>query len=308
MISNGLFMNNKQIGMTAVLIAALMWALEPIFAKLSFDTATFLETSIIRAFVVLLIALGYSLISKTKVLSINKKEFTALFFIAFLGTLFADLLYFYAFLTTSVLNAVLIGHLQPMFIIIISFFVLKSDTLYRLNYIGIVLMMSSAFLVSLKTIENVSSVSFGSIGDMFVLCATITWAITALIMRKYLTHMSASVITFYRFFIASIVFAFLVPFLDFSPISIYQIAVGIIVGIGTICYYEGLKRLKAVQVSGIELSSPLFAAIIGFIILNESVTLLQIIGMCLLFIGVYFISIQEFHIKKLLTKIKNGIK
>jgi drug/metabolite transporter (DMT)-like permease len=300
------YMNNKHIGMLAVFIAALMWALEPIFAKLSFNTATFLETSIIRAFVVLLIALGYSLISKASVLSIKKKEFSALFFIALLGTLFADLLYFYAFLTTSVLNAVLIGHLQPMFIIIISFFVLKSDKLIRLNYIGIILMMASAFLVSLKTFENATSFSFGSIGDIFVLCATITWAITAMIMRKYLIHMSASVITFYRFFIASIIFAFLVPFIDFSPISIYQIVVGITVGIGTICYYEGLKRLKAAQVSGIELSSPLFASIIGFLILRESVTQLQIIGMCLLFIGVYFISAQEFHVKKILIKIKNG--
>jgi drug/metabolite transporter (DMT)-like permease len=301
-------MENKHIGMIAVFIAALMWALEPMFAKLSYETASFLETSIIRAFVVLGFSFSYSMILKKPVLSIHKKEFTVLFFIAILGTLIADLLYFYAFLTTSVLNAVLIGHLQPMFIIILSFFVLKSDSLHPTNYIGIGFMIASGLFVSIKTVDNLAMFSFGSTGDIYVFCATMIWAITALLMRKYLIHMQASVITFYRFFIASIVFACMIPFLKFSTISWYQILVGIVVGIGTICYYEGLKRLKAAQVSGIELSSPVFAAIIGFIILQENVTILQVLGIILLFAGVYFISFHEPTVSSLFSKrkMKNG--
>jgi len=65
------------------------------------------------------------------------------------------------------------------------------------------------------------------------------------------------------------------------------------VGAGTILYYEGLKRIKAVQVSALELSTPFFAALLGFLILGEWVTVMQISGMILLFIGVFFLSKKE---------------
>lgn len=283
-------MNQKQIGIIAVLIAALMWAFEPLFARLSYSNASFIQTSIIRAYVVVLVTALYILLKDKRLFRIEKKKLSALFYIAIVGTLFADLIYFYAFLKTSVLNAVLLGHLQPLFIVILAFFILKQDALHFKNYLGIILMMSSALLVSTKTIENALSLSFGSIGDLLVLCSTIAWATTALAMRKYLTTMAAGVITFYRFFIASIFFTFTIPFIQISSVDIYQIAVGIIVSIGTICYYEGLKRLKAAQVSGIEQAAPVFAAIIGFFIFQEIVTWMQIVGIMFLFIGVFLLS------------------
>jgi len=68
---------------------------------------------------------------------------------------------------------------------------------------------------------------------------------------------------------------------------------GIIVAIGTISYYFGLKRIKAAQVSGLELSAPFFAAILGFLILGEQLTIIQIFGIILLLVGIYYISKKE---------------
>ena len=68
---------------------------------------------------------------------------------------------------------------------------------------------------------------------------------------------------------------------------------GIVAGIGTIFYYEGMKRLKPAQVSALELSTPFFAAIIGFLALGELVSPMQILGIFLLVIGVYLISKKE---------------
>jgi drug/metabolite transporter (DMT)-like permease len=106
--------------------------------------------------------------------------------------------------------------------------------------------------------------------------------------------MNSGIITFYRFLLASI---FLMTYQGFTSIfnitNIYQILVGIVVGIGTILYYEGLKRIKAAQVSGLELSAPFFAAIFGFFILDEALTSIQIIGILLLFIGIFYLSKNE---------------
>ena len=75
--------------------------------------------------------------------------------------------------------------------------------------------------------------------------------------------------------------------------NIHQVLVGLTVGAGTIPYYEGLKRIKAAQVSALELSTPFFAALLGFLILGEWVTVMQISGTVLLFIGVCFLSKKE---------------
>jgi drug/metabolite transporter (DMT)-like permease len=180
-----------------------------------------------------------------------------------------------------------------MFIILFAFFLFHKETLEKHTYVGIGLMILSAFLVSTRTIDNALSLQFGTLGDLLVLVATIFWATTALAMRKYLLQLNAGTITFYRFFIASLIFTGFLPFLNITSVNIYQISVGIIVGIGTICYYEGLKRLKAAEVSGIELAAPVFAAIIGLLFLNEPITSLQIMGIILLFSGVYFITSEN---------------
>ncbi len=290
-------MKQKTIGIIAILGASLMWAIEPIFGKLSYSNSDFLHTSAIRAFFVTLTALIYTFATNKGNLKIDKRQFSTLVYIGIVGTIFADLLYFYAFTKIPVVNAVLIGHMQPIFIIFIAFFILKEDKLTKFDYFGIFLMIMAGLLVTTRTFENLSMLRLGTFGDLLVLLATIAWATTAIAMRKYLKNMNAGVVAFYRFFIASSFFAVYLLYTSSITISnIYQVLVGIVVGIGTILYYEGLKRLKAAQVGALELSTPFFAAILSFFILGETTTFMQIIGITLLFVGVYLLSKHEENI------------
>ena len=287
-------MRQKTIGVLAILGASLMWAIEPIFGKMSYSNSDFLHTSAIRAFFVVLTALIYVFITNKGNLKLNKIQFSTVVYIGIVGTIFADLIYFYAFTKIPVINAVLIGHMQPIFIVIIGYFILKEDKLTKFDYIGIFIMIIAGLFVTTRTYENLSQLKLGTFGDILVLLATIAWATTAIAMRKYLKDMNAGVVTFYRFLTASILFAVYLLFTSSITISnIYQILVGIVVGIGTILYYEGLKRLKTAQVGALELSTPFFAAILSFFILGEVTTIMQILGIVLLFIGVYFLSKKE---------------
>ena len=81
--------------------------------------------------------------------------------------------------------------------------------------------------------------------------------------------------------------------LQFFIANVYQVGVGIIVGLGTILYYESLTRLKAAQTSALELSTPVFATILAFYLLFEVPTIMQIVGIVFLFLGLYFISKKE---------------
>lgn len=287
-------MNRKYLGVFSILLASVMWAIEPVFAKLSYQTADFLQTSAIRAIFAALTGFIYIILTKKAHFKINKQQFSTLVYIAVVGVLFADLMYFFALTQVPVINAVLIGHMQPIFIILIGFLALKQDKLTIFDYIGILFMLLSGALVTTKTLENLLMLNLGSFGDLLVLSATIAWATTAIAMRKYLREMHAGLITVYRFFFAALFFViYLMVTSSISISNIYQVVIGVVAGVGTILYYEGLKRIKAAQVSGIELSTPFFAAILGFFILGETVTAMQIVGIFLLFVGIYCLSKRE---------------
>ena len=287
-------MSVKHVGIVSILFASLMWSVEPVFAKLSYQNSDFLHTSMVRAVFVTLVALIYVMITNKADFRISRKQFPPLLYVAIVGTVFADLMYFFALTQVPVVNAVVIGHLQPVFIVLMGYILLRGDRLNRFDYLGVLFMILSGLLVSTKTVENFMSLKFGSMGDLFVLFATVAWATTTIAARKYLREVNAGVITFYRFLVASVFFTFYLVFFSYVSVSsVYQVLVGVVVGVGTILYYEGLKRIKAAQVSAVELSTPFFAAILGFVVLGEGVTLLQIVGMFLLFVGIYYLSKKE---------------
>lgn len=287
-------MNSKKTGVLAILGASSMWAIEPILAKLAYANSDFLQTSAVRAIFVALVAIVYVLLRGRQNLKITGRQFSQLAYLALAGTIIGDLLYFYALTRVPVLNAVLIGHMQPIFVVLIAFFVLKEDKLTKFDYAGIGTMIVAGILVTSRTPENLSTARLGTAGDIYVLLATIAWATTTIVMRKYLRQLDAGVVTFYRYLVASTVFTgYLLVSSSLAISNIYQILVGLVVGIGTILYYEGLKRIKAAQVGALELSTPFFATLLGYFVLGEGATVMQISGLVLLLAGIYLISKKE---------------
>ena len=288
-------MKNKTVGLITILLASIMWAIEPIFVKLSLETSDFIQTNTIRAIFALLIAFIYILIKrKPKEMKISKKEVAPMIYIALVATLFADFMYVFSLSHVSVVNAVIIGHMQPVFIVLFGIFILKTDKLTYFDYIGILIMILSGILVTTGTLENLMNFKFGTIGDLFVLSAAIAWATTAIVTRKYVKHLNTGVLAFYRFSIAAVVLSiFLIVNNRFFIANYYQVAVGIIIGIGTILYYESLTRIKAAQTSALELSTPVFAAVLAYFMLSEVPTIMQFVGVGLLLLGLYFISRRE---------------
>ncbi|MHC4299182.1 MAG: DMT family transporter [Planctomycetota bacterium] len=287
-------MSPKKTGILAIIGASLMWAIEPIFAKLAYENSGVLQTSAVRAIFVALVAVTYILLRRRRPPKLSVRRLSQLVYVAVAGTIFGDFVYFYALTRVPVLNAVLLAHMQPIFVVLIGLFLLREDKLTKFDYSGIIVMIVAGGLVTTGTLENLSALRLGSAGDVCVLLATAAWATTTIVVRKYLRDMDAGVVTFYRYIVASAVFIGYLSLrssLVFS--SIYQILVGITVGAGTILYYEGLKRIKAAQVCALELTTPFFAALLGYCVLGEGVTLMQILGMLLLFAGVYLLSRKE---------------
>ncbi len=284
-------MGTKTKGVLAIFGASFMWALEPIFAKLAYRGSDFLQTSAILAISVAAIAFVYVLVTNKADFRVNRKQFSVLVYIALAGTVFADLLYLFALGKIPVINAVLIAHLQPIFVVLMGYFVLREDKLGSYDYLGVAVMIAAGLLVTTKTWANFAAMRFGTTGDLIVLLAVVAWSTTGIAMRKYLRELNAGVITFYRFSMAAVVLVGYVSSTGGLVLSnVYQVLVGMVAGVGMILYYESLKRIKAAQVSALELSTLFFATVLGFLVLGESATIMQILGMVFMFVGVYFLS------------------
>lgn len=287
-------LREKTVGMAVVLAASVMWAIEPTLAKLSYQTASHLDTFATRAILSLLTISAYLLIVRREGLRVERKYLPKLIYISLAATLFADLMYIYALTKVAVINAVLIGHMQPIFIVLFGFLFLKEDRITKSDYLGILSMVAAGLLVTSKTLSNLFQMKIGSFGDLYVLLATIAWATTAIVVRKYLRVLNPGIISFYRFLFATIVFVtYMVSTQGIHVTNIYQIILGIVIGTGTILYYEGLRLIKAAQVSALELSTPFFATIFGIAVLREYITPVQFCGFLFLISGMFFLSRRE---------------
>jgi len=286
--------NNKTKGVIVVLGASMMWAVEPILVKLSYASTDVLSTFATRT-IFCLITIAVYLLLTGRNFHVRAKYLPKLVYVSIAATLFADLMYVYALGKVQVINAVMIGHMQPIFIVLIGFVFLKEDRITSFDYLGILFMIIAGILVTSRTLSNLVAMRIGTVGDLYVLLATISWATTAIVARRYLRGLDAAIIAFYRFLFGGIAFVICITFLQGIAINnAYQIVLGVIIGIGTILYYEGIKLIKAAQVSALELSTPFFATILGFFVLEETITMIQFIGIMALFGGIYFLSRKEY--------------
>jgi drug/metabolite transporter (DMT)-like permease len=199
-------------------------------------------------------------------------------------------MFFYGLSQTFAVNATLIAHLQPLFVSVFGAYFLN-ERLDQDDYVGGALILLSALLITSRTLPDLLSLRIGNFGDLMVSVATLSWAIVTVPGKKLTRETSSSVITGLRFLISATIFISALFVLNELVLrSVYQILIGVLVGLGSIFYYESLKRIKANRVALVELSSPFVAAILAWYILGEIVTVMQILGAMILVTGFYMLT------------------
>jgi drug/metabolite transporter (DMT)-like permease len=292
-VMSAMFRERKFKGMIAILGASVMWAIEPILAKLSYQSTDFWNTFATRTFFSLLVIALYVFVTRQRI-KIETRLIPPMIYLSVVSTLVGDLMYIFALTRVPVVNAVILGHMQPIFVVIFGYIVLKQDRITVYDYLGIAFMIIAGIMVTTRTIQNLASFRLGTVGDLYVLIATVAWATTAIVARKYLRGVPAGVIAFYRFGLAGVAYGVYMVIAHTVQISSwFQIALGGVIGVGTILYYQGIRLIKAAQVSALELSTPLFSTCLAYLFLRETISTMQFIGVVLLLGGIYFLSKRE---------------
>ena len=109
--------------------------------KILYTNSDYLHTTAIRAIFIALTALVYIFLTGTGNFKLNKKQFSVLAILALVATVFGELIFLYALTKTSIVNVVVLAHMQPVFIVLFGYFVLKIDKLNKIDYAGMALMI-----------------------------------------------------------------------------------------------------------------------------------------------------------------------
>jgi len=285
-----------------IVIAASLWGvdgivLRPSLYSLPVVLVVFIESSIVA---VLLTPLLFKNISTLKKLSI--KDWLAYAGVALLGGAVGTMaitkaLFYVNFVNLSII--ILLQKLQPVFAISLAAVFLK-EKLHKEFFLWAALAIIGAYLMTFGfTIPDFNAGDKTTIAALFALLAALSFSSSTVLSKRALLNVSFELGTYLRFAITSIIM-FVIIFVSgdaksIQTISSYQVMIFFIIAFTTggpaiFLYYYGLKRITASVASICELAFPLTAVVLEYFVHGNILTLVQWVGVAILFASIIKVS------------------
>jgi len=241
---------------------------------------------------------------------IIKKHIVYFSITSFLGvTIFNTLIYF-AGHTTTAMNLSLIAITFPIFILLFSRILFKEFITIKKG-VGITLVLIGVlFLITKGKLSTLLSISF-NIGDVWMLLASIIFAVYSLFLKNKPKGLSIIALQFSTFILGLI---FLFPLFLWEQTTVHQsflnqttIPAILYVGIfASLCAF--VLWNKAIVVLGpskagmIYYTLPLFSGFLGYLFLHESIRMIHFYSMILIFSGIIVTNHEPKNLKNKLHK------
>jgi len=298
-----------------IILASLCWALDTLFrypllnsGNSAFSLVYWEHLFLVLAYIPLYFKIGPLF---------KKMTLVDFFLFCVLGggaSIFATLCFTQAFATTSPTIIILTQKIQPIFAIIGSYFFLK-ESLGKEFWFWALITMFGVFLLNWSELSWAEASSFNAFlqsGPFQGLVAAFFWAIATVIGKSLRTRYTTFQVSGLRY-LFGFIFAFVAfyglpkvgltwglptsfpeiipPYPDVFWKVILMTSLG--GGISFILYYYGLGKVSASMATLLELSFPLFAAIINWVFLKDRFTLLQLIGGILVLLGPTLLELRR---------------
>ncbi|PEC48966.1 DMT family transporter [Bacillus sp. AFS096315] len=245
------------------------------------------EIALLRGLIGSLFLITYMLIGKKKIswASVKNNAYILLLSSITLGGNWIFL--FQAYKYTTVSNAALSYYFAPVFVLILSPFVLK-EKLSTKKLICIVISIFSMLLVvasgglSTARLEDFIGIGYGLLAAVFYA--------SLMLLNKFIKNMGGLEITLIQLGTAS---SLLIPYvfitegfglLEMSVSSIpFIIILGMVhTGIGFLLFFSGMQKLNGQSIAALSYVDPITSLLISTVFLQEKMTIVQMIGGVLL--------------------------
>ncbi len=281
---------DKKKGLIYVTLFSLAWAIQTIINKIAvnrgIEPLSFSYQTVFGAAVILFL---YIILVRAKDFKeVKIKSLPSLIAVGVLGSGVATILTFYGLKYSTSINYGFLIKSTIIFSILLAFVFLKEKITIKKVALMIVLLLG-AYLISTK-----GQTIYPKAGDLIILAAAFFLSTANVMAKPLLKKYSAELVTFFRTFFGALVILIFVPFIVPKFYLIQDIPLFILRSIFVFLSLFFLnKAIKATNVSYLTMMSMMysvFVVILGYFILNETLSLIQAIGGVLIIVSVILIQ------------------
>ena len=284
---------NKIISYVLLILAVIIWGFSFLSIKVSLVALPPVTLALVTFIIASLVLFLFLKVKKVK-LKFQFKDLPIFLAAGFSGIT----IYFFfennAIKLTTASNASLIVTIVPILTIIGERIVFKTP-LTKIKIFSVIISIIGVYFV-----VDYNTGSSNLIGNLLMIGACISWLVYSLITKPLFKRYSQLEIVFYQTIIGTIGF---IPFIFFEKPNLEALNTTIILNLlflgifcSAICYYFYVYAMKQI---GIGVSSlfinliPIITVIASFFILNERISIIQMIGGALIVFSVYLINLVK---------------
>jgi drug/metabolite transporter (DMT)-like permease len=256
------------------------------FAPLNFSSIRFILASLFLLAVLWI---------RERNLSIRRQDIGRLFLLGFIGNTAYQLLFIHGISQTTAGNSSLILATTPLFVSVLSS-VLHIEKIQQRIWYGVILSFIGIVFISVGAGKTPTIPSENWIGDLLVLIGTICWSTYTVFSKPLLQWYSPLKLTTLTIAMGTPLLVLVsIPSLtqqNWSAVSTqgwlslaYSFCFAI--AIGYTVWYTGVNKIGNARTALYENLVTVIAVVVAWIILSESMTPLQILGMALVFFSLY---------------------
>jgi drug/metabolite transporter (DMT)-like permease len=292
-------------GFLLLVFAVLFWGTSAPIGKYlivsRFDTLILAQTRTSLTFILLLV---FFLIRDRSIFRIDIKDLWKLIIVGVIGIALTNYTYYFTAKEASVATAIIVQYTAPVWVVLYSVFVIKEDK------IDLITMLSLAFaLIGCYVAVTGGSIQGLNLKGWAIITGPVsafTFAFQILAMKQLLKHYSVWTVLVYVFGFSALFWLCVNPpweiiaksysLNDWGILWVFAI---ISILIPQTAFAFGLRRLNAATVGIIGILEPVIAIVAAFLILGESLGVVQIFGALIVIAAVGILQAHPVILRKM---------
>lgn len=272
-------MNNKQKGTLYIILSAFFFAMMNVFVRLSGDLPS-VEKSFFRNLIAMIVA-AIILIKNKEGFTYKKKDLPFLILRSTFGTI-GILANFYAVDHLLLADASILQKMNPFFVIIFSYFILKEKISFK-QVIMIIIAFIGALFVVKPSFDN-SNLFASLIAILGAAGAGIAYTLVRLLTERGVEK--SKIVFFFSSFSCLVLLPYLI--LEYVPMTllqfIYLIMAGLMAAGGQFAITSAYSYAPGKEISIFDYSQIIFSAVLGFFIFSQIPDTLSFVGYFIIFL------------------------
>lgn len=237
---------------------------------------------------------------RRKILSICVKDILRLALLALMGMVGMSLFLFMGQESTTAINSSMIIALTPVLILFIGVFIGEALTLKQIVCIFTSL-FGCALVIDVITLDGIQYRGNAIRGDLLVLLSALCWALYSVFSKPIVKRLGGYSATTWAVLLGAfelLIIRFLIPanyYLPTNPtgwglviyIAIFPTAIAFF------AWYEAMNRIELSLLNIMQYLTPVFTIFISCLLLNETLTILNLFGVLIVLLGVAVTMIKR---------------